>query len=134
MDILKWFKKPTNYDTQAITEKQYQLITVLDELLTRHHTQTPTLEMQVYLQYIEIPLVVNVLPFVSIAKYIEKKVKMGEAYIPRSIAFFTGPDGSWNLVYALRDETLNSSNFTVKMWENMLGRTNDARSIYENTI
>ena len=123
MNILNWFRKtqPTNYPKQQLTNQQKETLDWLDSMLVKTAN---------------LPSADNlVLHAISISlqdqrrwqQVLSAEVFEDFAYIPRSIAFFVEPDGTWVYVVGIRQSESCNHDFTLRMFIDLLTRTNAAR-------
>jgi len=120
--IKRLFAKPTNYAPQVLSEKQLALVNEIDQTLVTLHSGSLAGEMKVCAQ--SIPLYSTVLSIDTLMSRL--KLEVGDAYIPRSVAFINDFNGDWVFLYAIRCAN-GSDAITTTLFIDALGRTNNAR-------
>lgn len=125
---MNWFKKlfvrNTNYPTQQLSEKQKEVIELLDNSLVELH-QEKAVEGAMSLKCVGVAFMDTVR--YDAARLHEKlRILTGNAYMPRSIAFNVDADGNWVFIYAVR-ESEGSDPISQRLFIDALNRTNTAR-------
>jgi hypothetical protein len=117
-----------NYSPRhSLNEKELEILNRLDTHLTTLSATMPTDAVMV-LKTAEISVFFSVKSAESIVAAVLKCVPDGFSYIPRSIAFFVDEQGSWCYMIAVRESGATLDPLVVKMYSQLLARTNDARS------
>lgn len=125
--MFKWLK--TNYQPQALSDKQKELIAAVDnELVKLHNDKNNAGEMKMKIHERVIPLIYTPLPVSMLVKKLD--LGSGDMYIPRSVAFITNTSGDWVVLYAVRvnSEAQGSGSVTTTLFIDALNRTNSARN------
>lgn len=117
------FKKRTNYPKQVLPTKALEVIEQADNFFTNQSIQN---DCDLFILERQISLRDQFKSVKSIVDHITKDTT--GYYLPRSIAFYIQPDGTWCFLIGIRCNQLSNST-TVGMWLELLTRTNAARSI-----
>ena len=120
--MFNWLKTNTRYPEQVLSDRQRQLLDLIDNRLTELHPKFANAGMRI--EAVDIPLVHTIMPLALIMKNITLKTGIG--YIPRSIALVVNSTGNWVILYAIRD-TVCSDTTATTMFVELLNRTNNAR-------
>ena len=132
MDLIKklfakWFAKKANYAPQALNDKQKAIIEMLDAHLVSVCSST-TDNTVMALKSVNLGLFNQHYGVAFILAHLRKEiVAEGFAYIPRSIALITQPDGTWTFVFALRATAGTVDELVSTLYLDALTRTNAAR-------
>lgn len=121
--LFGFLKKPTKYPPQQLTDKQKELLDLIDNQLVELHKDAPAVGM-LNIHAIQIHLLRQQLPAQTIVDHLD--LPEGTFYIPRCLALTSDADGNWNIFIGLRDTTM-SDPITVAMFLDILGRTCNAR-------
>lgn len=115
-----WPFKKANYPVPAIPPKALELINIADKHLVE---QSVSNECDLFILERQISLTDQFKPIKLIVNHITKDVT--GYYLPRSIAFYTAPDGTWCFLIGIRCNQINTAN--TGMWLHILTQTNAAR-------
>ena len=117
-----WPFKRANYPTPQIPPKALEVIESADKALVE---QSVSNDCDLFILERQISLRDQFKSVASIVNALTKDVT--GYYLPRSIAFYTNPDGTWCFLIGIRCNQLNYAN--TGMWIHILTQTNAARSI-----
>lgn len=120
--MFNFLKAHTHYPDQVISDKQLQLLEMIDNKLIELHPKFADAPMRI--ECVSIPLIATIMPLNLIIKKLS--FKLGVGYIPRSIALVVDSSGNWVILYAIRDSVCSDSIATT-MFVELLNRTNNAR-------
>jgi hypothetical protein len=123
MNIFKWFKSPTNYPQQVLTDNQLEILNFIDQSLVDMH-KDKKITGELCVKSTVVPYMATLLPAGNIMSRIS--LKNGEFYMPRSVALVVDSDGNWQFMYGLRCEK-GSDAITTTLFLECLNRTNNAR-------
>ena len=134
MSILHWLKIPffrrsgTNYKPLIIPEKVVELIELMDNELVQYHNVPVAVESRLIVKIVRFSLKFQVLPIGTLHGLLEQVLhkELRHSYIPRTIAFFIEPDGTWVFCYGIRGR-IGSDEVTQSLFIDSLLRTNSAR-------
>jgi hypothetical protein len=125
MNLLKIFKKKTNYPPQQLPPKAVALIERLDTLMVEMSTSGKHFSI--------LHIVINMMDQVKsvdrMLNIIPKMIEDEFMYMPRSISFVIDNNGTWHLfigVYRQVEKAMDN-NIVETMFIELLGKTNNAR-------
>ena len=116
----------TKYPQQQLTDKQKTVIEFIDQSLATMHNNKPVSgALDVYA--VSIPFMKTMLDADKIAHNLQFEI--GDAYIPRCIAFQVDEYGNWIIYYGLYKLNNECDDITRRLFIDALTRTNNARLI-----
>ncbi len=121
--LARLFARKTNYKVKQISDKQKELLDLIDNKLSELHAGR--YDGAIKVKMISVPLAFAMLPNALI--FSQLNIEQGSGYIPRAVAFNVDTYGNWIFTYALREE-VGSDEITSNLFIECLNNTNEARS------
>jgi hypothetical protein len=126
MNLLNIFKKRTNYPKQQLTDKQKELLDLIDNYLVEK-SDSKLISTTLGVKSFKIGLFSQHLSREKLFSYFTSKMEHDKiGYIPRTIALVVDADGTWCFYIGIRDNS-KCHETALELFFECVNRTNQAR-------